>query len=138
MSATLPMHMLVDGDGDSAYGTCGHCEMRVDNHTPNHRVSLVNYLSFLGRKIEQLNPGFEATPAHLAQFARELESEDRDRICRECRINKASEITWRQVTDHFDALAKPEKLFEQVGRKQRLRPCSEVGGRVVTGGLKDG
>lgn len=36
----LEMYMLVDGGG-SAYGRCGHCEMTVDNHTPNHRVSFI-------------------------------------------------------------------------------------------------
>jgi hypothetical protein len=37
----VPMDSLIDGDGDSAYGTCGYCEMRVDNFTPNHRVSFI-------------------------------------------------------------------------------------------------
>lgn len=30
---------FVDDDGQSLYGLCGHCQVRVDNYDPNHRVT---------------------------------------------------------------------------------------------------
>lgn len=35
----VPEDTLRFDDGDSLFGLCGHCQIMVDNHDPNHRVS---------------------------------------------------------------------------------------------------
>lgn len=33
--------IFVDEDGESFYGRCGHCRLRVDNFDANHRVTSI-------------------------------------------------------------------------------------------------
>ncbi len=33
--------LLIDSEGHSLYGTCGHCQRQVDNFDIDHRVSAI-------------------------------------------------------------------------------------------------